>query len=52
VKLALVLCAWLLACSAAATVILDSRHRIVARVRGTIDWDSAAIDEQLQTLLK
>lgn len=34
------------------TLILDRRHRIVARGQGAIDWDTPAIDQQLQTLLK
>ena len=34
------------------TVILDRRHRIRLRGQGPIDWDAAAIDEQLKTLFK
>ena len=34
------------------TLVLDSRHRIVARGRGAIDWDARRIDNQLETLLK
>ncbi len=34
-----------------ATVILDRRHRIVAKGLGAIDWDAPAIDKQLHTLL-
>lgn len=34
-----------------ASVILDRRHRIVARGLGAIDWDAPAIDKQLHTLL-
>lgn len=34
------------------TLVLDRRHRIVARGRGAIDWDDAAVETQLQTLLK
>lgn len=33
-------------------VILDRRHRIRLRGQGPIDWDAAAIDQQLQTLLE
>lgn len=33
------------------TLVLDRRHRIVARGLGAIDWDAPAIDKQLQTLL-
>ena len=33
------------------TLVLDRRHRIVARGLGAIDWDAPAIDRQLQTLL-
>lgn len=33
------------------TLILDRRHRIVARGLGAIDWDAPAIDKQLQDLL-
>jgi hypothetical protein len=33
------------------TLVLDRRHRIVARGLGTIDWDAPAIDKQLQALL-
>jgi hypothetical protein len=31
-----------------ASVILDRRHRIVARGLGAIDWDAPAVDKQLQ----
>lgn len=34
------------------TLILDRRHRIVARGRGAVDWDDAAVETKLQTLLK
>ena len=34
------------------TLVLDRRHRIVAHARGALDWDAAAIDRQLQNLLK
>ena len=34
------------------TVILDRRHRIRLRGQGPIDWDTAAIEQQLQTLFK
>lgn len=34
-----------------ATIVLDRRHRIVARGLGAIDWDAPAIDKQLLTLL-
>jgi thiol-disulfide isomerase/thioredoxin len=34
------------------TLILDRAHRVVARGRGAIDWDAAAIDKQLQELLR
>lgn len=33
------------------TVVLDRRHRIVARGLGAIDWDAPAIDKQLHSLL-
>lgn len=33
------------------TLVLDRRHRIVARGLGAIDWDASAIDKQLQSLL-
>lgn len=33
------------------TLVLDRRHRIVARGLGAIDWDAPAIDKQLQALL-
>jgi transglutaminase-like putative cysteine protease/thiol-disulfide isomerase/thioredoxin len=32
------------------TVILDRRHRIRLRAQGTIDWDSPAVEKQLQAL--
>lgn len=35
-----------------ATLVLDSRHRIVARWRGAVDWDASPTDRRLQTLLK
>lgn len=34
------------------TLILERRHRIRLRAQGAIDWDSPAIDQQLQTLFK
>jgi len=34
------------------TVVLDRRHRVVARARGAIDWDSAEVEQQLLTLLR
>ena len=34
------------------TLVLDRRHRIVARARGALDWDAATIDRQLRILLK
>ncbi|MDD5250064.1 MAG: TlpA disulfide reductase family protein [Rhodocyclaceae bacterium] len=34
------------------TLVLDGNRRIVARGRGAIDWDDAAVDRQLQNLLK
>ncbi|MBI4983887.1 MAG: TlpA family protein disulfide reductase [Rhodocyclales bacterium] len=34
------------------TLILDRRHRVVARARGAIDWDAAPIDAHLQKLLQ
>lgn len=34
------------------TVILDRRHRIRLRGEGAVDWDSPAIDQTLQSLLK
>lgn len=33
------------------TVVLDRRHRIVARGIGAIDWDAPAIEKQLKTLI-
>lgn len=33
------------------TVVLDRRHRIVARGIGAIDWDAPAIEKQLTTLI-
>jgi thiol-disulfide isomerase/thioredoxin len=33
------------------TVVLDRRHRIVARGTGAIDWDAPAIEKQLTTLI-
>ena len=33
------------------TLVLDRRHRIVARGLGAIDWDAPAIDKQLKTLI-
>lgn len=34
------------------TVVLDRRHRIVARAQGEIDWDDAAVIEQLRRLVE
>lgn len=34
------------------TVVLDRRHRIRLRGEGAIDWDSPAVDQHLQQLLK
>lgn len=34
------------------TLVLDRRHRIVARGRGAIDWDETHIEGQLERLLK
>ncbi|MBI5900657.1 MAG: TlpA family protein disulfide reductase [Rhodocyclales bacterium] len=34
-----------------ATVVLDRRHRVVAKGMGAIDWDAPATDKQLHTLL-
>lgn len=34
------------------TVVLDRRHRIRLRGEGAIDWDSPAIDQTLQPLMK
>jgi hypothetical protein len=33
------------------TILLDRRHRIIARGRGAIDWDSAPVEKQLRILL-
>jgi thiol-disulfide isomerase/thioredoxin len=33
------------------TVVLDRRHRIVARGMGAIDWDAPAIEKQLKKLI-
>nr|WP_171817293.1 redoxin domain-containing protein [Sulfuritalea hydrogenivorans] len=33
------------------SVVLDRRHRIVARGMGAIDWDAPAIDQQLKKLI-
>jgi thiol-disulfide isomerase/thioredoxin len=33
------------------TILLDRRHRLIARGRGAIDWDSAPTEKQLRTLL-
>ncbi len=33
------------------TVVLDRRHRIVARGTGAIDWDAPAMEKQLKTLI-
>ena len=34
------------------TVVLDRLHRVVARGRGAIDWDSALVEQQLLALLR
>ena len=34
------------------TIILDRRHRIIARARGAMAWDSAPMEKQLRTLLQ
>jgi len=34
------------------TLLLDRRHRIIARGRGAIAWDSAPMEKQLRTLLQ
>jgi len=34
------------------TFVLNRQHRIVASGRGTIEWDTAPVEEQLQTLLQ
>lgn len=34
------------------TLILDRRHRIVARATGVLDWDDPAVDRQMQSLLQ
>lgn len=34
------------------TILLDRRHRLIARGRGAIDWDSAPMEKQLRTLLQ
>jgi thiol-disulfide isomerase/thioredoxin len=34
------------------TVVLDSRHRIVARAQGVVEWDAAAVVERLRRLLE
>ncbi len=34
------------------TLLLDRNHRIVACVRGAIDWDAAAIDKQVRELFR
>lgn len=35
-----------------ATFVLDRQHRIIASSRGAIEWDTAPVDKQLQTLLQ
>lgn len=34
------------------TVVLDSRHRVVARAQGVVDWNASAVREQLQRLMR
>lgn len=34
------------------TVVLDSRHRVVARAQGVVDWEASAVREQLQRLMR
>ncbi|WP_374339437.1 TlpA family protein disulfide reductase [Methyloversatilis sp.] len=34
------------------SVVLDSRHRIVARASGVVEWNSAAVDERLKRLMR
>lgn len=34
------------------TVVLDRRHRIVARAQGVVDWDDAAVVTRLQRLFE
>jgi thiol-disulfide isomerase/thioredoxin len=34
------------------TVVLDSRHRVVARAQGVIEWDDEAVARQLQRLFE
>lgn len=34
------------------TVVLDRRHRVVARAQGVVDWDASAVREQLQRLMR
>ncbi len=34
------------------TVVLDRRHRIVARAQGEIDWDDVAVIEQVRRLVE
>lgn len=34
------------------TLVLDRSHRIVARVRGAIDWDDAATDKQIREFVR
>lgn len=34
------------------TVVLDSRHRVVARAQGVVDWNATAVREQLQRLMR
>jgi len=34
-----------------ASLVLDRQHRIIGSARGAIEWDTAPIDQQLQSLL-
>lgn len=34
------------------TVVLDGRHRVVARAQGVVDWNATAVREQLQRLMR
>lgn len=34
------------------TVVLDRRHRVVARAQGVVDWNASAVREQLQRLMR
>ena len=34
------------------TVVLDRRHRVVARAQGVVDWDASTVREQLQRLMR